>query len=173
MMTQFNNDQYWELYRSQEDEIKRSIEEEFDQRFFSVHFDGVSINIIEEGSQSLDQINVDSVDIIDSSLEDINNSYANQILLIFRSRVRVDYNVNVSYVILDYVIYDREDNREYGKETLHAVVSKISEFDVEVTLTSSINENNSLSNTTIEVDFTNMLDDIAIDATELLDDSEY
>jgi hypothetical protein len=153
-------DEYYQLYNSKENEIKRYIENNFSKLNFSLDFS--DYDFIQDGSEKITGIKVKSVNIIADSLENVDDSDANQISVKFELEVKVDYDINASYVSLKDIYYDEEDGREHGREEIDIAFSKSSEFYVEVTFTLSKNKNGSLCNMAIEIDPNNMLGEIVV-----------
>ena len=76
------------------------------------------------------------------------------------------YDAKVSYESLEYAIYDREDDRYYGRETIDTVCTQSLKLNVEVTLTLSRDKDYSLCDANIEditIDPNNTLGEIVID----------
>lgn len=136
-------DTLFELYKDKEDEIKKYIEDEFSGLSFSidlrrnslVNWDGEPI-----------EVKVNSVDIIDSSLIDIDDSNANELLVVFELEAEINYDANVRYESLEFAIYDKEDDMYYGGEIIEQVFPQFIKLNVEVTLILSRDENSSLCN---------------------------
>ncbi|MEG4068078.1 PIN domain-containing protein [Microcoleus sp. Pol11C2] len=156
-------DACYELYSDKEDEIKEYIENIFSDLNFSIDLSGTSL--IEWGSEEI-EVEVKSVDIIDSSLVHIDDSDADQPSVVFELEAEVHYDAKVSYTSLEYAIYDREDDRYYGRETIDTVFTQSLKLNVEVTLTLSRDKDYSLCDADIEditLDPNNTLGEIVID----------
>jgi hypothetical protein len=156
-------DECYELYRDKEDEIKGYIQNNFWERNFSIDLSGTSL--IEWGSEEI-EVEVNSVDIIDSSLVNIDDSDADQPSVVFELEAEVHYDAKVSYRSLEYAIYDREDDRYYGTETIDTVFTQFLKLNVEVLLTLSRDKDYSLCDADIEdiiLDPNNTLGEIVID----------
>jgi hypothetical protein len=156
-------DKCYELYRDKEDEIKGYIQNNFWELNFSIDLSGTSL--IEWGSEEI-EVEVNSVNIIDSSLVNIDDSDADQPSVVFELEAEVHYDAKVRYTSLEYAIYDREDDRYYGRETIHTVFTQSLKLNVEVTLTLSRDKDYSLCDADIEditLDPNNTLGEIVID----------
>jgi hypothetical protein len=153
----------YELYSDKENEIERYIEDKFSDLDFSIDLSGSSL--IEWGSEEI-EIEVNSVDIVDSSLVKIEDSDSDQPSVVFELEAEVNYDANVSYESLEYAIYDREDSMYYGGEKIETVFTKSIRLNVEVTLTLSRDKDYSLCDADVEditIDPNNTLGEIVID----------
>lgn len=153
----------YELYSDKEDEIERYIEDNFLDLDFSIDLSGTSL--IEWGSEEI-EVKVNSVDIVDSSLVHIDDSDSDQPSVVFELEVEVNYDANVSYMSLEYAVYDREDDTYYGGETIDTVFTQSIKLNVEVTLTLSRDKDYSLCDAEVEditIDPNNTLGEIVID----------
>jgi hypothetical protein len=156
-------DECYELYSDKEDEIKEYIQNKFSALNFSIDLSGTSL--IEWGSEEI-EVEVNSVDIIASSLVNIDDSDADQPSVVFELEAEVHYDAKVSYESLEYAIYDREDDRYYGVETIDTVFTQSLKLNVEVTLTLFRDKDYSLCDADIEditIDPNNTLGEIVID----------
>lgn len=131
----------YELYSDKEDEIKRYIEGNFSNLDFSIDLSGTSL--IEWGSEEI-EIEVNSVNLTDSSLVYIDDSDANHPSVVFELEAEVSYDAKVSYESLEYAIYDREDDVYFGGETVNTVFTQVIKLNAEVTLTLSRDKDYSL-----------------------------
>jgi len=150
------------LFVGKETEIKEYIESKFSNLDFSIDLSGSSL--IEFGSEEV-EVEVNSVDIINSSLVNIDDSDADQPSVIFEVMAEIKYDANVSYESLEYAIYDREDDRYYGEETINTVFTESIMLSVEVTLILSRDKDYSLFDAEIEnveIDPNNTLGEIVI-----------
>jgi len=150
------------LFVGKETEIKEYIESKFSNLDFSIDLSGSSL--IEFGSEEV-EVKVNSVDIINSSLVNIDDSDADQPSVIFEVMAEIKYDANVSYESLEYAIYDREDDRYYGEETINTVFTESIMLSVEVTLILSRDKDYSLFDAEIEnveIDPNNTLGEIVI-----------
>jgi hypothetical protein len=156
-------DECYELYSDKEDEIKGYIKNNFSDLNFSIDLSGTSL--IEWGSEEI-EVEVNSVDIIDSSLVNIDDSDADKPSVVFELEAEVHYDAKVSYESLEYAIYDREDDMYYGGEKIDAVFTQSLKLNVEVTLNLSRDKDYSLCEPDIEditIDPNNTLGEIIID----------
>ncbi|MEG5173881.1 PIN domain-containing protein [Microcoleus sp. B3-D7] len=156
-------DECYELYSDKEDEIKGYIQNNFSALNFSIDLSGSSL--IEWGSEEI-EVEVNSVDIIDSSLVNIDDSEADQPSVVFELEAEVHYDAKVSYESLEYAIYDREDDMYYGGKKIDTVFTQSLKLNVEVTLTLSRDKDYSLCDADIEditIDPNNTLGEIVID----------
>jgi len=156
-------DECYKLYSDKEDEIKGYIQNNFSDLNFSIDLSGTSL--IEWGSEEI-EVEVNSVDIIDSSLVNIDDSDAEQPSVVFELEAEVHYDAKVSYESLEYAIYDREDDMYYGVEKIDTVFTQSLKLNVEVTLTLSRDKAYSLCDADIEditIDPNNTLGEIVID----------
>lgn len=156
-------DECYKLYSDKEDEIKGYIQNNFSDLNFSIDLSGISL--IEWGSEEI-EVEVNSVDIIDSSLVNIDDSDAEQPSVVFELEAEVHYDAKVSYESLEYAIYDREDDMYYGGEKIDTVFTQSLKLNVEVTLTLSRDKEYSLCDADIEditIDPNNTLGEIVID----------
>ncbi|MEG4015231.1 MULTISPECIES: PIN domain-containing protein [unclassified Microcoleus] len=156
-------DECYELYRDKEDQIKGYIQKNFSDLNFLLDLSGTSL--IEWGSEEI-EVEVNSVDIIDSSLVNIDDSDADQPSVVFELEAEVHYDANVSYESLEDAIYDREDDMYYNKEKIDNVCTQSLKLNVEVTLTLSRDKDYSLCDADIKditIDPNNTLGEIVID----------
>jgi PIN domain len=156
-------DECYELYRDKEDQIKGYIQKIFSDLNFLLDLSGTSL--IEWGSEEI-EVEVNSVDIIDSSLVNIDDSDADQPSVVFELEAEVHYDANVSYESLEDAIYDREDDMYYNKEKIDNVCTQSLKLNVEVTLTLSRDKDYSLYDADIKditIDPNNTLGEIVID----------
>lgn len=156
-------DECYELYRDKEDKIKGYIQKNFSDLNFLLDLSGTSL--IEWGSEEI-EVEVNSVDIIDSSLVNIDDSDADQPSVVFELEAEVHYDANVSYESLENAIYDREDDMYYNKEKIDDVCTQSLKLNVEVTLTLSRDKDYSLCDADIKditIDPNNTLGEIVID----------
>jgi len=153
----------YEIFVGKEVEIKEYIESKFSNLDFSIDLSGSSL--IEWGSEEV-EVEVNSVDIINSSLVNIDDSDADQPSVIFEVMAEVKYDAKVSYESLESAIYDREDDRYYGGEMVNTVFTESIVLSVEVTLTLSRDKDYSLFDAeivNIEIDPNKTLGEIVID----------
>ena len=151
-------DKCYELYRTKEDEIKKRIQDDFLNLDFSTDLsDTISI---EWGSETIDDITINSVDIRNSSLVYIDDTDENRPSVTFELLAEVNYNAVVSYESLEYATYDKEDDVYFGGETVNTEFSQSIEIYIEVLLTLSRNKAYSLYEADIE--------DITIDPNKVL-----
>ncbi|MEG3870769.1 PIN domain-containing protein [Microcoleus sp. Z1_B5] len=156
-------DECYELYSDKEDEIKGYIQNNFSALNFSIDLSGTSL--IEWGSEEI-EVEVNSVDIIDSSLVNIDDSDADKPSVVFELEAEVHYDAKVSYESLEYATYDREDDMYYGVEKIDTVCTQSIKLNVEVTLTLSRDKDYSLCDADIKditIDPNNTLGEIVID----------
>jgi hypothetical protein len=159
----------YELFDDQEDEIKEHIEDQFSNLDFSIDLSGSSL--IEWGSEEV-EVEVNSIDIINSSLVNIDDSDEDQPSVIFEVVAEINYDARVSYESLEFAIYDREDDKYYGGETIDTVFTESIKLSVEVTLVLSRDKDYSLCDAEIEdvdIDPNNTLGEVVID-TGFVDD---
>lgn len=156
-------DECYELYSDKEDEIKGYIQNNFSALNFSIDLSGTSL--IEWGSEEI-EVEVNSVDILHSSLVNIDDSDADKPSVVFELESEVHYDAKLSYESLEYAIYDREDDMYYGGEKIDTVFTQSLKLNVEVTLTLSRDKDYSLCDADIEyitIDPNNTLGEIVID----------
>ncbi len=162
----------YELYNEKEDEIKKYIESSFSDLDFLIDLSGTGL--IESGSEEI-EIEVCSVDIIDSSLVSIDDSDVDQPSVIFELLVQVDYDAKVRYKSLEYAIYDREDDKYYGGETINMVFPQSTKVNVEASLVLTRDKDYSLCDADIDdiiIDPNNILGEIVVD-TGFIDEAYY
>lgn len=153
----------YELFDDNQDEIKGYIEDQFSNLDFSIDLSGSSL--IEWGSEEV-EVEVNSIDIINSSLVNIDDSDEDQPSVIFEVVAEVNYDARVSYESLEFAIYDREDDKYYGGETINTVLTESIKLNVEVMLILSRDKDYSLCDAEIEnvdIDPNNTLGEIVID----------
>ncbi|MCT7965880.1 PIN domain-containing protein [Laspinema sp. D1] len=154
-------DVWYELYRQKEYQIERYIEDNFSNLDFSIDISGSGE--IESGSETI-KIDVNSVDITDSSLVYINDSNVDQPSVVFKLEAKVNYDANISFESLKDAIY-------YGKyyfdetTTINKLCTQSINFDVEVTLTLYRDKDYSLDDADIKnitIDPNNTLGEIIV-----------
>jgi hypothetical protein len=153
----------YELFDDKQDEIKEWIEDQFLELDFSIDLSGSSL--IEWGSEEV-EVEINSIDIINSSLVNIDDSDGDQPSVIFEVVAEVNYDAKVSYESLEFAIYDREDDKYYGVETIGTVLTESIKLNVEVILVLSRDKDYSLCDAEIEnidIDPNNTLGEIVID----------
>jgi hypothetical protein len=151
------------LFDDKQDEIKGFIEDQFSNLDFSIDLSGSSL--IEWGSEEV-EVEVNSIDIINYSLVNIDDSDEDQPSVIFEVVAEVNYNAKISYESLEFAIYDREDDKYYGGETINTVLTESIKLSVEVTLILSRDKDYSLCDAEIDnvdIDPNNTLGEIVID----------
>lgn len=154
----------YKLFNEKQDEIKEQIKDQFLTLDFSIDlFDN---SLIEWESEEI-EIEINSIDIIDSSLVSIDDFDEDQPSATFEVVAEVNYKAKATYESLEFATYDREDDKYFGGETTNRVFKKsIKLSSVEVTLGFFRDKEYSLCNPEIEnvnIDPNNTLGQIVID----------
>lgn len=153
----------YELYRQKEYQIERYIEDNFSNLDFSIDISGSGE--IESGSETI-KIEVNSVDITDSSLVYINDSNVDQPSVVFKLEAKVNYDANISFESLKDAIYSGQYYFEETTTLINKLCTQSINFDVELTLTLYRNKDYSLYDADIKniiFDPNNTLGEIVVD----------
>lgn len=140
-----SEDEIEKCYEFLEDNIhtvKQEITNQFPELDFSV--DLSSLGYVEWGTEEI-ETTVISVVIQDTSLIDIDESDSNELQIIFELQVKVEFTADVSFFSLEFAIYDKEDDRYYGGETIDIQVDQSIDLPVEVSLSVSRDKDYTLS----------------------------
>ncbi len=152
-----------ELYSDKEGEIKEYIEDNFWNLEFSIDLSASSL--VEWGSEEI-EVEVNSVEINESSLVHIDDSDVDQPSVVFELESTVNYDAKVGYTSLEFATYDKEDDVYYGTQKIETVFPQSITLTVEVTLMLSRDKDYSLCDADIEditIDPNRTLGEIVID----------
>jgi len=125
----------YEFLEDNQQAVEREIASQFSDLEFSVDLS----SLVEWGSEEVYLSKIGSITIKDTSLIDIDNiepdEDPDEIHVVFELQAQIEFTADVSFLSLEFAIYDKEDGKYYGSETINIKTEQTAMLPVEVSLT--------------------------------------